>query len=666
MAEAFDINSLNPAQKQAVQTLDGPVLILAGAGTGKTRTVTCRITQMIEQGIESKHILAVTFTNKAANEMQERVASMLTRKQARGLTLCTFHSLCVKILREDCESLGYKKNFSIFAGSDQIDILRKTLIRHGGRTVKVEPKDVLFELGKMKNVGGTTALIKDDFIASVAQSYLRELRAQNAMDFDDLLVLAEKLLREHPSIRQKWQERFTYITVDEFQDTNALQMSLLKQLVGPAQNICVVGDDDQSIYGWRGADITNILQFERFFPQPTIIKLEENYRCTRPILEAANTLIKNNKGRREKQLRTQKTGGDPVRIISMPGDLEEAEFVVEEIHEERRKSTRPWEDFAILFRANTQSRILEQALRDRRVPYRMVGAKSFFDRAEVKDILAFLNVMVNPDADLYLLRIYNTPARGIGEKTITLLTDWSREHHKSVWEAMHEKSLISQFSQKTQHALTDFLSLIERYQRDFQERKSPMSDTLSAFLEEVSYPDYVRRLCKTEAEIDKRLSTIEEMIGTLHKFCQRGKTLAQFIESVMLDSRDSDDDVEKKSGVCLITLHAAKGLEFPLVYLVGLEQGVLPHKRSLEEGNCDEERRLLYVGITRAQQKLTLTYSSSRLKYGEKVLCTRSSFLDEIPPELVQTEDYDDIMAQELTEEEQKNFFSSLRGLLDD
>lgn len=664
MAKSFDISSLNPAQRTAVETLQGPVLILAGAGTGKTRTVTCRIAHMIEKGISSKNILALTFTNKAANEMHERVGSMLTHKQARDITISTFHSLCVKILREDCSELGYKKNFSIFSGSDQNDILRKLIIRHGGRNVKVEPKDILYELGKMKNVGGTTAMIRDEFLASIAQSYLRELQAQNAMDFDDLLVLAEKLLRENAPVREKWRQRFLYITVDEFQDTNSLQMSLLNQLVSGANNICVVGDDDQSIYGWRGADITNILQFERFFPHPSIIKLEENYRCTKPILDTANALIKNNTGRREKQLRTNKTGGDAVRVIGMPGDIEEAEFIVEEIHEARRKETRPWEDFAILIRANTQSRIIEQALRDRRVPYRMVGARSFFDRAEVKDILAYLNLMVNPEGDLYLLRIHNTPARGIGDKTIMMATDHSREHKQSVWETLNNPDLLAQFSTRSQGSLSEFVELINRYKTRFEQAQEPMADILKELLEEIGYYDYVRKLCKTDAETEKRLGTIEEMVGTLHKFCQRGKTLAQFIESVMLDNRDDKDDLEKKSGVCLITLHAAKGLEFPIVYLVGLEQGVLPHKRSLEEGTCDEERRLLYVGITRAQEKLTITYCSSRLRYGEKILVEHSSFLDEIPEELLEWNQYDLIMAQEVTEDEASDFFSSLRGLL--
>lgn len=669
MAESFNINSLNAAQKQAVETIHGPVLILAGAGTGKTRTVTCRIAHMIERGIDSRHILAVTFTNKAANEMRERVSGMLTRKQAKGISISTFHSLCVKLLREDCGKLGYKENFSIFTGSDQNDILRKLIIRHGGRTVKVEPREVLAELGRVKNKGGSTEMIRDSFIAGIAQHYMRDLRAQNAMDFDDLLVLAEKLLRENADVREKWREKFRYVTVDEFQDTNSLQMSLLNQLVGREQNVCVVGDDDQSIYGWRGADITNILEFERFFPNPTVIKLEENYRCTKPILDAANSLIKNNAGRREKQLRTSRTGGAPVRVISMPGDQEEAEFIVEEIHHARRKTTRPWEDFAILFRANTQSRVIEQALRDRQVPYRMVGAQSFFDKAEVKDIIAYLGILANPEADLYLLRVINSPARGIGEKTIILATDWSRDHNQSVWGALNDPELTSLLSKKAQNAVAEFIELMDRYRARFEEQTGVQenpADILRDFLDEIAYDDYVRHHCKSETEMEKRLGTIGEIVGSFREFGASGRGIQQFIESMTLDSRDDDDDVEKKSGVCLITLHAAKGLEFPLVYLVGLEQGILPHKRSLEEGTCDEERRLLYVGITRAQEQLTMTYCGSRIRYGEKVLCDCSSFLKEIPEDQLQWEFYHDIMQEEASEEEKGEFFASLRGLLDE
>lgn len=377
MAKSFSMESLNAAQRKAVQTLQGPVLILAGAGTGKTRTVTCRIAHMVDRGISPKSILAVTFTNKAALEMRERVGQMVERKAARQIMVSTFHSLCVRILREDIGRLGVQDQFhhlQRFRAERTDPAPDRTPRRHHGKN---HPKDVLSAMSRMKNSGLGLDSIEDNLTANIAASYQRELQAQNSVDFDDLLILADKLLKEHRDVREAWQQRFRYITVDEFQDTNSLQMSLLGHLVGPEHNVCVVGDDDQSIYGWRGAQISNILEFERFFPNPSIIKLEENYRCTAPILDTANALIRHNLGRRDKTLRAHKGGGEAVRLISMPGDAEEAEFIITDIENVRRQEGRPWEDFAILFRANTQSRIIEQTLREHKIPYRMVGAQSF-------------------------------------------------------------------------------------------------------------------------------------------------------------------------------------------------------------------------------------------------------------------------------------------------
>ena len=492
----------------------------------------------------------------------------------------------------------------------------------------------------------------------------RELQAQNSVDFDDLLILADKLLKEHRDVREAWQQRFRYITVDEFQDTNSLQMSLLGHLVGPAHNVCVVGDDDQSIYGWRGAQISNILEFERFFPNPAVIKLEENYRCTAPILDAANALIRHNLGRRDKTLRAHKGGGEAVRLISMPGDAEEAEFIITDIENVRRQEERPWEDFAILFRANTQSRIIEQTLREHKIPYRMVGAQSFFDRKEVKDLISYLATIENPQADEYLLRILNTPPRGISELTSHLAIDWSREHGNSVWAALQDDEFLATLSTRARNSVLEFNDLIARYIDLFQDKETDFGDALEQLIEETGFSEYVTRLCKTEAEIQKRLVSIGDVKASLRNFWQPGKTLRDYLAQVTLDKEDNDDDVENKPGVCLITMHAAKGLEFPVVYLVGLEEGILPHKRSLEDGNCDEERRLLYVGITRAQEKLMLTYCATRLRYGDRMPCQRSSFLSEIPPHLMDYSKWEDLMNAEATEEESGNFFDSLRSML--
>lgn len=664
MAGSFSMDSLNAAQRKAVQTLQGPVLILAGAGTGKTRTVTCRIAHMVDRGVNPANILAVTFTNKASLEMRERVGQMVDKKAARKIMVSTFHSLCVRILREDIGRLGYKTNFTIYSGSEQSGLIRRLIVRHGGIKEKITPKDVLAAMSKVKNSGQDIRSIPDDLTAGIAASYQRELQAQNSVDFDDLLILADRLLTEHRDVREAWQKRFRYITVDEFQDTNGLQMSLLGHLVGAEHNVCVVGDDDQSIYGWRGAQISNILEFEQFFPNPAVIKLEENYRCTAPILDAANALIRHNVGRRDKTLKAHKGGGSPVRLISMPGDAEEAEFIVMDIEETRRQDQRPWEDFAILFRANTQSRILEQTLREHKIPYRMVGAQSFFDRKEVKDVISYLATIENPQADEYLLRILNTPPRGISDLTAHLAIDWSRERGNSVWAALQDEEFLATLSTRSRNSIQAFNELIAKYIDVFRNGETNFGDAAEQLIEETGFSDYVTRLCKTEVETQKRLVSIGDVKASLRAFWQPGKTLRDYLAQVTLDQDDNDDDVENKPGVCLITMHAAKGLEFPYVYLVGLEEGILPHKRSLEDGNCDEERRLLYVGITRAQEKLMLTYCATRLRYGDRMPCQRSSFLSEIPAGLLEYSAWEDLMNTQATEEESGNFFDSLRSML--
>ncbi|MFN5578532.1 MAG: ATP-dependent helicase, partial [Akkermansiaceae bacterium] len=452
MANDFAFESLNHAQREAVANLDGPVMILAGAGTGKTRTVTCRIAHMLERKIPPAEILAVTFTNKAASEMRERIGGMVSKHAAEQMTVCTFHSLCVRLLRGGIDKLGYKKNFSITAYSDQVGIMKQLLVRKGGTDEKIKAETVLTEISRAKNKGIDVQDISDDYFAQLAVAYQNELRAQNAVDFDDLLVLAEQVLREHSDVRDHFRKLYTRVTVDEFQDTNSLQMRLLQQLVGPPYHVCVVGDDDQSIYGWRGAETANILEFERFFPNPKIIRLEENYRSTHAVLHTANSLIKHNLGRRGKILRSTRMGGEKVRVVAMPGDDEEAEFISEEILAAKSAVGRKWEDFAVLFRTNGQSRKLELALRERKIPYRMVGAQSFYDRREVRDVLAYAQLLAAPDTDVPLLRILNAPNRGIGQSTAVLATDWSREHHESVWQALCDPKFTATIGPKARAA----------------------------------------------------------------------------------------------------------------------------------------------------------------------------------------------------------------------
>jgi superfamily I DNA/RNA helicase len=664
MASSFSFDSLNQAQRQAVAALDGPVLILAGAGTGKTRTVTCRIAHMLEKKIPPEQILAVTFTNKAANEMRERIGGMVSKKAAGEMTVCTFHSLCVRLLRGGIDKLGYKKNFSICSGSDQVGIMKQLLVRLGGTDEKVKPEAVLSAISNAKNKGLDPAALEDDFFANLAVAYQNELRAQNAVDFDDLLLFAEKILREHADVRDYFRTKFTRVTVDEFQDTNALQMQLLQQLVGAPYHVCVVGDDDQSIYGWRGAESANILQFERFFPDPRIIRLEENYRSTHAVLHTANSLIKHNLGRREKILRSTRMGGDPVRVVAMPGDDEEAEFIAEEILAGKSAVGRKWEDFAVLFRTNSQSRKLELALRERKIPYRMVGAQSFYDRREVRDVLAYIQLLVSPDADVQLLRILNAPNRGIGQTTAVLATEWSREHHESVWQALCDPNFTDTLGPKARQAVEAFVALIAGAKNRIDLNHENPADVLDGMLKEMEYLQWLERGCKTENERQQRGEGIQMVIDSLRDHVTKGKKLQAFLDDSALASDREDDDLEKKQGATLITLHASKGLEFPIVFLVGLEEGFLPHTRSIAEGTKDEERRLLYVGITRAQDNLTMTYCTKRVKWGQEMGCQPSSFIGELDDEHLEHTSYDDILGAEPSTDELDNFFGNLKGML--
>jgi superfamily I DNA/RNA helicase len=666
MANDFAFESLNHAQREAVSNLDGPVMILAGAGTGKTRTVTCRIAHMLERKIPAAEILAVTFTNKAASEMRDRIAGMVSKHSAEQMTVCTFHSLCVRLLRGGIDKLGYKKNFSITAYSDQVGIMKQLLVRKGGTDEKVKAETVLTEISRAKNKGIDVQDLQDDYFAQLAVAYQNELRAQNAVDFDDLLVLAEQVLREHSDVRDHFRKLYTRVTVDEFQDTNSLQMRLLQQLVGPPYHVCVVGDDDQSIYGWRGAEVANILEFERFFPKPKIIRLEENYRSTQAVLHTANSLIKHNIGRREKILRATRSGGENVRIVAMPGDDEEADFIADEILGEKSAVGREWEDFAVLFRTNGQSRKLELALRDRKIPYRMVGAQSFYDRKEIRDILAYAALLVSPENDVPLLRILNAPNRGIGQATAILATDYSREQNRSVWNALCDPFFTTTLGTKAGNAIEDFVALISGAKNRIDLSKEHPADVLAALLKEIDYLPWIERGCKSDAERQQRGEAIHSLVESLRQHIDRGKKLQSFLDDSALASEREDDDLEKKKGATLITLHASKGLEFPIVYLVGLEEGFLPHSRSITEGTKDEERRLLYVGITRAQESLTLTYCNTRVKWGDKTSCQPSSFIGELDDKHLTHTSFDEIQNTEMSEDDLSNFFASMNNIFAD
>ena len=654
---------LNEAQAEAVQATEGPVLILAGAGTGKTRTVIYRIANLLEKGVEPCNILAVTFTNKAACEMRERVGGLVRREAAEEMTVSTFHSLCVRILRVHAGLLGYNTNFSIAAGSDRDGLVKQFIVQHGGAKEKIQAWDVLAAVSRQKNAGMPVGEIPDDLIRTVAMSYQRELRARNALDFDDLLVLAEQVLREFKEARDYWRDHYRYVTVDEFQDTNGLQMDLLMQLVGPPHNVCVVGDDDQSIYGWRGAQVSNILQFGHFFPNPKVVRLENNYRSTEAILRVANALIHHSPARHEKSLRATIRGGEKVTLMALPGDEEEALWMAKEIRRARTKENRRWEDFAVLFRTNTHIRKVEQVFRQEEIPYRLVGAQSFYDRREVRDVLAYLQVLANPRADVALLRILNTPPRGISSNTALLLLEHCRERGLQSWEGLRDEAFVSQLSSRGAGAVRDFVALIESYGAEI--RKARAGEMLHEFLKEIDYLAWLMRSCRTDEEREQRRGAVAEVGVALTDALKKGRSLQEFLDDAALDAEPEEEDLEKKAGVTLITLHASKGLEFPVVFLVGLEEGVLPHWRSKEEGTGDEERRLLYVGITRARQQLFLSYCALRRKYGDLVRCDPSSFLQELDAEWIVERDYVEEMNAVADDDDVDEFFGRMRELLE-
>ncbi len=489
----------------------------------------------------------------------------------------------------------------------------------------------------------------------------------NAVDFDDLLILAERVLREYEHVREQWQGRFRYLMVDEFQDTNRLQMELVKHLAGKEKNVCVVGDDDQSIYSWRGAEISNILDFEKAFPNPLVVKLEQNYRSTNRILNTANGLIRHNRERREKMLWSDNRGNEPVRLIARPGEEEEADQVIAEILERHTAAAVPWEDFAVLFRMNTQSRPLEAALRRFEIPYRVIGGQSFFDRREVKDLLGYLNVFLNPGDDVNLLRIINNPPRGIGNATIALALEFSAARKEGVFEALVDSNFTVQLSTRARSAVEAFVALIEEGHEMAASRTANYGAYAEEFVERIGYFDAVKRSCKTPEEGETRVENVRELLRAMHQHRTRSSEgLRGFLDEVSLQ-RDKDEEDENdlgKKGVCLITLHAAKGLEFPSVYLVGLEEGILPHSRSVDEGSRDEERRLLYVGITRAKERLTLSYCDSRVRWGERLPCRPSSFIEELDEEHLEIVDYVDLVSAPVDEEVAESFFGRMKEML--
>ena len=637
---------LNAAQKEAVTTLSGPLLVLAGAGTGKTRVITYRIAALIHSGISPARILAVTFTNKAAREMRDRARRLLGRQQ-RGTKppeISTFHSLCVRILRRNAQRLGYPENFSIYDRGDQETIARNALrdIRVSSGTLR--PGDLLSFIGDWKNKGITpdeAATVAEGDLAELAASayarYQAQLRAAGSMDFDDLLLTTRRLFNEHPEARFAESTRFDHLLIDEYQDTNDLQYGIVKALANRHRNLCVVGDDDQSIYGWRGAEIAHILGFQKDWPEAKVVRLEANYRSRAPILHLANTLIAHNTQRHQKVLRPSREGGAEPRMLRMEDENMEAEHVVREIQqlivgndEENRISP---SDIAILFRTNEQPRAFELELRRAHIPYMLIGGQSFYDRREVRDVLAYLRVLANPSDEVSLLRIINTPSRGIGTSTIEALLEYAVKEGKALWNALPEALELLELPTAMITRVEGFRKLIDAFRAKLGNMK--VSELIRDLLNTVDYRTELERLHTGAGEAEARWAAVEEVVNSAALYEQREEqpSLLGFLEETVLSDRDSnkDDDKRERHAVTLMTLHSAKGLEFPHVYLVGVEEGILPHQRSVMEGRgVDEERRLCYVGVTRAQETLTITFTKARMKWGKPRPCIPSRFLMEM------------------------------------
>jgi superfamily I DNA/RNA helicase len=675
--------SLNPQQRLAVETLRGPLLILAGAGTGKTRVITSRIAHLIQSGVAPGNILGVTFTNKAAREMQERVSKLLPKKPRRQTlnsqpstldsrpTICTFHSLCVRILRQHIGKLGYKRNFVIYDESEQLGAIKKILARISARSEKTDPAAILGLLSRYKNGGERAAAFADESVRAMAEHirghYESALHACNAVDFDDLILLTLRLFNEHPAALAACRGRYQYVMVDEYQDTNAAQFKLVHALTQEHRNLCVVGDDDQSIYGWRGAEISNLLDMEKHFPEVKVVKLEQNYRSTNTILKAANAIITHNLRRRGKKLWSEAGDGPKITLHTFADDEEEARRIVEQIEYERLARRIPWADQAILFRTNQQARPLETGLRQAGVRYHLIGGQSFFDRREIRDFLAYLKTLLNPHDDVSLLRIANTPARGLSDVTMERLLAASHERKGSVYAAMKNPAITATFQSKAREAIEAFVEWIDRTRLALNRENTPpdprrLPDWADRFLDEIGYFNELRRSEKNPEAAEGRIRSLKELMSTMNVSLPAGGRLADgleaFLEDVTLDT-EREEEESRGDAVTLITMHSCKGLEFPHVYIVGMEDGLLPHSRSKAEGTLDEERRLFYVAVTRAKQTLTISHCGGRKKYGQILPCHPSPFLKELPPELV--EHADEKAKQPVTVESGKGMFAAMR-----
>jgi ATP-dependent DNA helicase Rep len=667
------LSQLNPRQREAVKYLDGPLLVLAGAGSGKTSVITRKIAHLIEYaGFPGRHIAAVTFTNKAAREMKERVGRLVDRKAARGLIVATFHNLGLTILREEHDAVGYHPGFSIFDAEDARALLRDLLAQHAPDT-GLEVGDLQMTLSNWKNAMllpdqalSRARDAREERFAVIYQHYADYLKAYNALDFDDLILLPVLLFRTKPEILEKWQRRIRYLLVDEYQDTNLSQYEMVRLLVGHRQCLTVVGDDDQSIYAWRGARPENLAQLKEDFPGLKIVKLEQNYRSMRRILSTANALIANNPHVFEKALWSELGVGDPIRILRTRNEEAEAERIASEILDHKLKSHAEFRDFAVLYRGNHQARLLEIKLQAYQIPYRISGGTSFFAKSEIKDAMAYLRLLTNPDDDTAFLRVVNVPRREIGPRTLEQLTGYARQRGLSLTRALGEMGADAHIQARSLEKLRRFADFLSRTcERLEREDSLPV---IRQMFTDIEYQEWLQQNASSTKQAQRQMDNVWYLLDSLEQMNRNEddegeQTLEDAVSRLVLrdimERQEEEDDSDK---VQLMTLHASKGLEFPHVFVMGLEEELLPHRSSIEQDSIEEERRLMYVGITRAQRTLTLTYAAQRKQYGDVIETIPSRFIDEMPDDHIRHEG----IGKPDKETNQRRGRATLSALMDD
>ena len=631
---------LNPEQHQAVITLDTPLLVIAGAGSGKTRVITEKISHLLNEGVEAKHIIAVTFTNKAAREMRSRVDQLCSSKKTKGIRISTFHSLGLEIIRKEYQALGFKKNISILDEQDKFKVLQDILDNSQQPIDKAQLSPLSWQISTWKNQSILPAhamSIAEDavqqFAAALYEQYQQYNRVCNSVDFDDLILTPLTLFNEQPAILEKWQNSTRYLLLDEYQDTNTTQYELFKHLAGSLGQFTVVGDDDQSIYAWRGANPENLFTLKKDFPRLNIIKLEQNYRSNQRILKSANQLISNNPHLYEKNLWSNIRSDEKIQVIKCKDEFSESQQIAAEISRVKFKHRANNADFAILYRSNHQARLLEKSLRELSLPYAISGGTSFFSHAEIKDILCYIKLLINPDDNSAFLRVINTPRREIGTTTVEKLALYANDRHISLFDACFEIGLQQQLNERTYLKLRSFCDWVVRLS-DRTQQEDPIA-VLHEMIQDIDYYDWIKAHANSDKQADRKIDNVLELIKWIEnsaKKSQEERSLGDIVSRMMLlDNLERNEEEQKADQIKLMTLHAAKGLEFPYVYLIGMEEGILPHQNSIDTEHIEEERRLAYVGITRAQQKLTFSYCAQRKKYGDIASTEPSRFLTELP-----------------------------------